>query len=245
MAQSSHRYLALVGCWFAQGDAYLSFHNALQSLKQKHFPHSPDEPPVLHRKDVIGRRGRFWRLRDPALARSFDSALLSLVALSEFVLVGICIDKLALRNQYTRPFDPYGLALGFILERYCGWLAFQKAKGDVMAESRGRKEDQLLEAAYRRIWSSGTSYHAPRFFQQALTSKEVKLKKKHENIAGLQLADILARAVKDDILDEYGLLPNGPAPFDASLIGAIQAKFNRNLKTGKLRGYGKILFPCR
>ena len=65
LALPSHRYLALTGCWFeTTGDAYLGFTDALEQLKRSHLPHSPDEPVVLHREDILNRRGPFWRLRD-------------------------------------------------------------------------------------------------------------------------------------------------------------------------------------
>lgn len=243
LRKPGHRYLTLVGCWFNQGAPYLTFHRNLEGFKQKHIPHSPDEPVILHRKDIINRSGYFWRLRDKATTKAFDDDLCSLVKGAKFVLVGVCIDKLRMKQEYPVPFHPYHLALGFILERYCGLLNHINRQGDVLAESRGGKEDRQLKNAYRHIWTYGTWYHKAEFFQRALTSKEIKLKKKTDNIAGLQLADILARAVRDDILAEFGETVESTAPFDCRLIPIIQTKYNRHLYDGRVRGYGKILFP--
>lgn len=237
-----HRYLTLVGCCFAQGLAYLQFHRALEDLKQKYFPHSPDDPLPLHRTDIIKRSGPFWRLRDNRICKFFDMHLCSLVKKAEFILIGVCIDKLRMKHEYPDPFHPYHLALGFLLERYCGLLNHLNRKGDVLAESRGGKEDKLLKEAYRHIWAHGTRYHEAAFFQRALTSREIKLKKKTDNIAGLQLADILARAVRDDILRAYSCKVRS-APFDQRLAMVIQDKYNRHLYDGRVVGYGKILFP--
>ena len=48
----------------------------MEKLKQKHFPHNPDEPVILHRKDIINRIGPFWRLRDEVKEKAFDDDLL-------------------------------------------------------------------------------------------------------------------------------------------------------------------------
>jgi len=243
LVEPGHRYLALVGCWFAQGAVYVNFQRALEDLKQEHFPHSPDEPMILHRKDIINCSGLFWRLRDPGKRAAFDEALCALVAASDFTICGVCIDKLSLKQNYRDPFHPYHLALGYLLQRYCGWLNHLNRSGDVMAESRGGQEDGRLKNAYQHIWTHGDMYHRSDFFRRALTGKEAKLKKKTENTAGLQLSDLLARAVRDDILSEYGKPVEALGAFDARLLGVVQGKYNRQLYAGRIQGYGKILFP--
>lgn len=54
-----------------------------------------------------------------------------------------------------------------------------------------------LKAAYQSIFQAGTLRHGEEFFQTRLTSKDVKLKPKEKNIAGLQLADLLAHPASD------------------------------------------------
>lgn len=242
LREPGHRYLALVGCWFAQGAAYVGFHSRLEDLKQKHFPHSPDEPLILHRKEIMNCSGPFWRLRDEGTRAAFDDDLCALIAEADFTLIGVCIDKLALKGQYPQPFHPYHLALGFLLERYCGWLNHLNRAGDLTAESRGRAEDIRLRNAYQHIWVHGDRYHNADFFQRALTSREAKLDKKSANIAGLQLSDLLAHVVRDDILKGHGHLES-TAAFDTRMIAAVEGKYNRHLYDGRIEGYGKVLFP--
>ena len=245
LAEPGHRYLALVGCWFAEGPTYLAFHRALEDLKQKHFPHSPDEPVILHRKDIINCSGPFWRLRDATARAAFDEDLLALVAAADFMLAGVCIDKLRLRDQYLHPYHPYHVALSFLLQRYCGWLNHVNRTGDLMAESRGGREDRLLKNAYAHVWTHGDGLqHSSQFFRRVLTSREAKLRKKSENIAGLQLADLLAHAVRDDILVQYGHLRSEEmAPFDQRVVSAAATRYNRHLYDGRIEGYGRVLFP--
>jgi len=137
-----------VGCWFQQGEPHRAFCNALEEIKHRHFPHSPDEPVVLHRKELVHGRKRFWRLRDEGARDLFDADLCALVAGTTFTLIGICIDKLRIFDEYGAALNPYHVALSALLERYCGWLNHFNRSGDLMAESRGGTEDRLLKDAY-------------------------------------------------------------------------------------------------
>ena len=89
----------------------------------------------------------------------------------------------------------------------------------------------------------GSRYHKAEFFQRALTSVEMKLKRKSANIAGLQLADLLAHPVRQDILRDAGAIPEKPDTFGTRLVEVVGEKYNRQLYTGRVEGYGKLLFP--
>ena len=80
-------------------------------------------------------------------------------------------------------------------------------------------------------------------FQSALTSRELKLRQKRANIAGLQLADLLGHPVKHWVLRRYRLLAEEPAPFARRLMEVVEAKFNRHLYDGRIDGYGAVLYP--
>jgi hypothetical protein len=237
------RYLCILGCWFRNED-YRVFHSQMEAFKQQHLPHSPDEPVILHREDILRRRKAFWRLRDEELASRFDAGLLELLGQAEFRTCAIVIDKLALRENYLTPAHPYHLALGFLLQRYCGLLNRLGRHGDVMAESRGGNEDRELKNSYERVYQRGAwGYLKAKAAQQALTSKELKLKQKSANIAGLQLADILAHPIREVILVENGLQAEGLSPFAERIVNAIDGKFNCHSSDGRVEGYGKVLFP--
>ena len=87
--------------------------------------------------------------------------------------------KFALREKYGEAAaHPYHLALGYLLQRYCGYLNHLNRCGDVLAESRGAREDKLLEDSYARIFAHGVWSTRENYFQKSLTSKELKVKKK-------------------------------------------------------------------
>lgn len=243
LEEPSHRYLCLLGCWFRMGD-YLPFHWDLEKFKQEQLRHSPDEPVVLHREDIINRRGAFWRLRDPDAAARFDAGLVKILSNAEFRVVAVVIDKLRLREKYPSPAHPYHLALGFLLQRYCGYLNHINRQGDVMAETRGKKEDFLLRDCYSWVYNRGSwGKMTSDAFQQALTSHELKLKPKTANIAGLQLADLLGHPVKQSVLAENGVQVPTPTAFATTIVSVANLKFNRHLYNGRVEGYGSVLFP--
>ena len=239
----SHRFLCLLGCWFRNPE-YKEFHARLEDFRRAHLPHHPDEPPVLHRDDIINRRGCYTCLQDAAKAQAFDAALLDLIREAQFRVVAVVIDKLELRlRQGDAAGHPYHLAMGFVLNCYCSYLNHISRTGDVMAESRGGREDRLLADSYSRIHAHGVGSSPAANFQLALTSKQLKVKNKAGNIAGLQLADLLSHPVRQAILREQGLISQPPPSFALRLIPIVQTKFNRHLCSGIVEGYGTVFFP--
>jgi hypothetical protein len=235
------RYLGLTGC-FVESEAYRTrFYPAFEALKQVHFPHSPDEPVVLHRKDLINRRGSFWRLRDPENERWFNENLLRFLADQEYLLITVVIDKKTHIERYGgAAYHPYHYCLATLLERYCGFLNRFNVQGDVMAESRGGTEDRRLKAAYRKVYESGTYLHDAEFFQRVLTSQEIKLKPKSANIVGLQVADLLAYPCKQEILMMEGRIEDPGEVFGKEICRCIAPKYNRRYFDGRIRGYGQV-----
>jgi hypothetical protein len=240
--EPGHRYLCLLGCWFRGAD-YHVFHGRLERFKQTHIPHNPDEPVVLHREDIINRRRAFWRLREQGRAAVFDRNLLELLAQAPFRVVAVVIDKTALQERYPVPAHPYHLGLGFLLQRYCGFLNHINRCGDVMAESRGGREDRLLKDSYSRVYQRGVWMTRADFFQHALSSAQLKVKPKSANIAGLQLADLLGNPVRQAILRERARIDTGASAFATRLLEVLEQKFNRHLYDRRVWGYGKVLFP--
>ena len=241
MSAPPERYLALLGVWFVLEDDYTSFVDGLQGLKRLVFGPRPDLPPViLHRKDIVQRKGAFGVLREPDKLSRFNAELLALITNSNFHVACVVIDKRSHLLRYESPFHPYHYCLAALMDRYSGWLNYKNAKGDVLAESRGREEDNQLGEAYVRVYRSGTLMFDEKHHQRALTSKDIKFGQKVENIAGLQLADVLAHPVKQAMLVERGILGCQESSFGKEVVKAATRKFNRNMATGKVEGYGKI-----
>ena len=234
------RYLGLIGCFF-NFEQYPSFREGLENLKRKHFSYDPDFPLILHRKELINRKGPFGRLLDPEVEKSFNQDFLNLLKRSDFRIIAVVIDKKSHIERYEEAaFHPYHYCVASLLERYCGYLNFMNAAGDVLAESRGGNEDKQLKQAFIRIYNEGTLWREAEFFQQALTSKEIKLKPKSANIAGLQLADLLAYPIKQDILVEEKRISDPGDVFGKKICRVVTRKYNKHLYQGRVRGYGGI-----
>jgi hypothetical protein len=196
-ADLPHRFLCLLGCWFKNTD-YIDFHHELEILKANHFHHHPDNPVILHREDIINRRKIFKILQDEDKHAAFDRDLINLIEAANFRVVAVVIDKEALRNAYGgSAAHPYHLGLGFLLQRYAGYLNHVNRVGDVMAEARGGVEDILLKESYTRIYEHGLwGITSAGYFQSALSSRQIKLSGKKANISGVQLADLLGHPTK-------------------------------------------------
>jgi len=236
------RYLGITGVMFELGNYANEFYPDLEALKHKHFPRNPDEGPVvLHRKELINKQGPFWRLKDPEKEKDFNTDFLDLLRQSKYKVFTIVIDKKSHYDRYEKAaMHPYHYCLTAILERYCGFLKFYNVVGDVMAESRGGKEDMQLKEAYKNVYESGTFYHKPDFFQKSLTSKEIKIKRKQDNISGLQIADLLAHPCKNEVLLERGKISEVRDGFGKEICLCITKKYNRHIFKGHTDGYGKV-----
>jgi len=238
--EPSHRYLALLGVWFRQADHYVAFADNLERFKRGIFGPRPDKPVILHRSDIINRKGAFGVLCNAEVRQRFDVELLEVIGSAVFRMVCVVIDKRTHSEKYTSPFHPYHYCLAAMLDRYSGWLDYRNAVGDVMAESRGDEEDLQLMQAYRRVYESGTLMFGHEHHQRVLTSKEIKVRRKAANIAGLQLADLIAYPVKQACLLEEGRIADPGDVFGKEVLKAVENKFNAHEGLGKVPGYGKV-----
>ena len=238
------RYLGLIGLIIETKHYRKEFQPNLEDLKQKYFFYHPDDPLILHRKEIVNKRGHFWVLRNPIIEKRFNVDLLSFLTKMEYTIIVIVIDK---KSHIGRHRDtakhPYHYCLNVMIERYCNFLKYHSAKGDVLVESRGGKEDKLLKKEYQNIYESGTLFREPGFFSSTLTTNEIKLKSKNSNIAGLQVADLLIYPCKAEILFENGLIELSIKNFGNSILKCLKEKYSRQSYGDKINGYYKIFLP--
>jgi hypothetical protein len=189
----NQRYLSLTGVILELGYVDEIFFPELEGIKRKYFHSHPDDPIILHRKELVNKKPPFALLRDPRKEDAFNADLLQSLRRWEFVAITVVIDKLRLIEQYlVWRYDPYHYCLKILIERYVRWLQARKAVGDVLAESRQGKEDMRLKRSFERVYEEGSEWVTPALIHEHLTSRQLKVKSKANNIAGLQLADIIA-----------------------------------------------------
>ena len=239
----SHRYLGLLGCLFERDNDYKFADRELNELKKEFWPKpDPDRPVIFHREEMVHCKGYFSIFKDQDVRQRFDERLLAFLARQKFVIINVILDKKTHVDRYKNPINPYQYCLTAMLERYCGWLKFRNVYGDVMAESRGGQEDQQLKKVYSGIFSGGTNQRSdPDFFNQVLTSREIKIKPKVANISGLQIADILAYPLKEKLFYTEGIRTNNfLGTFNERIFNAVKMKYNQQFFSGKVRGYGEV-----
>ncbi|MHB8845964.1 MAG: DUF3800 domain-containing protein [Nitrospirota bacterium] len=231
----NHRYLSLTGVILDLRYVETVVHPQMESLKAKYFQSHPDDPVIFHRKEMVNAKPPFEALKDPKTLNRFDDELLALLSAWEYTVVSVCLDKKSHKETYaTWRYDPYHYCLAVLMERFVFFLNQHAAQGDVMAESRGGKEDLRLKDSFTRMWETGTEYVEPAQFQKALTSKQLKVKQKMNNISGLQLADLVAHPSRNEILREQRLLGKELGFFAEKVVQILQGKYYQ--RGGKIFG---------
>jgi hypothetical protein len=134
--------------------------------------------------------------------------------------------------------NPYHYCLYILVEKYVQLLERHGSKGDVLAEARGKLEDNQLDASFRNVCTAGTTFVSKDRFSTVLTSKDLKFKPKMA-IAGLELTELIVMASKLDVLYSVGEITTVSSKFTRQLISRIQPKYYRNPTNGHVKGYGK------
>lgn len=238
----NHRYLSLTGIIFELNYVKDVVNPSVENLKQKYFTYHPDEPVILHRKELVNKKYPFNTLQNKKIEDEFNADFLNLLKDLDFVVVSVLIDKMEHKVKYqTWKYDPYHYCMEIMLERFFFFLESVDSIGDVMVESRGGKEDMRLKKSYTRIYENGTQFIEAEKLQKRLTSKELKVKPKMLNIACLQLADLIAHPSRRFMFRKFGINEGKSFSFGDEIIKIIEAKYYKGI-TG-IDGYGIKLLP--
>ncbi len=160
---------------------------------------------IVHEPDV--RRGD-WPFggdqRNEVLA-----GLSAVISELEFSAVVNVVRRDAYMSSYgaaaldeSLPAHLYLMSLDFVLERLALTLdtEFNGGKAHLIAESRGPKEDALLQHEFARLLLQGTSYISPSWFRQQLNPGITFESKGARFSSGLQVADLLARPCAEKVV---------------------------------------------
>jgi uncharacterized protein DUF3800 len=199
---------------------------AVLRFKFKHFGH---DQVILHEHEIRKTKGAFTFLFEPVRRGEFFADMNRLVEESPFTVVASVIDKQRLRECYTHPANPYGISVGFGLERiyrHLHGLGCRGGKTHFLFEKRGAKEDAEVELVFRRVCDGDNLVGGHLPFEIVMADKKC-------NSPGLQLADLIARPIGRHIM-------NPAQPNRAWDI--IQKKVRRS-PAGKMEGWGLKVFP--
>lgn len=234
----SSRYLGLIGVIISVDEYQENIQPKVVTLK-KMFSSDPDNLVVLHRDEIVNQQGMFGKLSDPSFKDEFNRNLNDLVSNGEYVICAVVLDKKSHLSRYkTSAYHPYHYCLNVILERYTFYLEEVGGVGDVMAEARGKLEDNALRDAYQNFYNSGTYFCKSGRVQNRLTSNDIKLRTKEKSTEGLELADLLVLASKFYILYSYKRIQVLTDNYCKEIIKKMLAKFRKDKLSGRIKGFG-------
>ncbi len=217
----SYRYLGITGVLIQKARYENVIRPGLEALKQGIFRYDSDNPPILVRSLIRGRKQWFYVLQDKALNTRWEQELLAFVSsLTSYARAfTVVIDKKAHKEKYpSQTFDPYVYGLHVLLNRVRGFLNLKVSQADVIAESRGQVEDKQVQDAYVALLTTGTNvkkYGEAADYQLVFPHPELMIRKKYQNVAGLQIADLLAHDQKLLTIQQNG----SPMPTQISNFG--------------------------
>jgi|WetSurMetagenome_2_1015567.scaffolds.fasta_scaffold96234_2 hypothetical protein len=239
----NHRYLSLTGIILELDYVQKTVYPQTEDLKRSFFNSHPDDPVIFHRKEMVNKVPPFDVLRSRDTEIIFNQTLLDFLKNWKYTVITVVIDKLEFQQRYgVWRFDPYHYCLTVLVERYVLWLQIQNEQGDVMAESRGGKEDLRLKNSFERVNNQGSDFIEPDRFSKYLTSKQLKVRSKSNNVTGLQIADLIAHPSYKAMVSRKNnqVLPDN---FGGKIADILEeSKLYRSPK-GQINGWGRKWLP--
>jgi hypothetical protein len=177
---------------------------AVYRLKTDFFGH---EGVILRSYDIRKQKGPYAFLSDAARRSEFYSRINQVMALEAYVLIASIIRKQHHKERYgAAAANPYDLAMEFALERL---LPLLEEAGQmevyVMAEARGKKEDDQLSLSFYRFVNAGNAYVSADRVKRV--QFHLTFRTKEMNIVGMQMADLAAYPIARHVLS-----PSKPNP---------------------------------
>lgn len=237
-----NRYLGLTGVLINKRANDVMVQPQLEALKRAYFIYDIDKPPILVRQRIRGRDGVFKVLLDDAVNAKWEHSIINyLTGLIPFVhIYTVAIDKEQHHNTYpAETYNSYEYSLEVLLWRVRGFLHKYRTQADVMSESRGTNEDESLKEAYRKCLAVGAQnmqWGKAGEYREAFPAENLMVSKKYENVAGLQIADLLAAGQKLKTLEEGG--KPLPAP-----MTEFMKRVNSTIEPMVMPRIGRYLLP--
>jgi len=220
----------LTGCVFEKEYYKQVARPSVEDLKQRFWGRTD---VILHSSEIRKQKGAFSFLGDEDKRREFYEAINNLIENLQFTALAAVI----LKNKHNQRYgdvarNPYHLSLEFMVERYSMFMHRRSRfeTGYMMAESRGKNEDAQLKNEFDHYLKFGTRY------QNDLGNiTNFWMEKKQANIAGLQIADLLAYPIAAKVLR-----PKAENKAFEIIAPKIDHKPAQNTK---ILGYGLKIFP--
>lgn len=171
---------------------------AVNQFKMDYFGH---ESIIIHSRDIRKAQKDFGFLTNQQKREEFYVRLNQIMSDAEYNLIVSVIRKQEHKDKYgLNAENPYDLAMMFAMERLLPLLEDRKQdKVYLVAESRGKKEDDDLMLSFLRIANQGTNYIEAERFKKI--DFKLKFVPKMMNVVGTQLADLAAYPIARHVLN--------------------------------------------
>lgn len=186
---------------------------------------------VLHTADFTRQKNGFEQMKDRGFCVNFYHKLNQLIESLDITILACAIKKEEHFDKYRiAAVDPYHLSLNILVERFCFMVGAKGPKGKIIAEARDAILDRQLELAWLNSKISGTQYLKAVDINARI--EMLSLKTKQDNIAGLEIADIIITPIARAVLKRTSKIN----------INIIKSKMRKN-HLGVINGYGFVLLP--
>lgn len=239
----NNRYLSLTGVAMAIDVARATLAPEFDRIKRELFEHDPDDPLVFHRRKIVQRKQAFGILRNQEQAARFDSAMLRIIRTCDYTVITAMIDKFAISgDDHWREQHPYHCLMQILVEQFVRFLEREQSFGEIMPEGRKGKKDVELQHAYEAVRLKGLKDFDPGQIVFRIPPSNLKFRYKQDNIAGLQLADLLAHPSHMYIrrMNDHPVNLGRYAEQVAAILD--EAKYFRSSR-GQIHGYGIKYLP--
>jgi len=186
---------------------------------------------VLHTADITRNRNGFEAMKEEQFRDLFYSRLNELMRTMSYSVVACVIRK----DDYLSRFglaalDPYLISLDILVEIFCFDVGDVLSGGTIVAERRDPTLDRGLELAWSNLKIQGTRRIQGRVVRERLS--DLRLLDKKENVAGLQLADLVVSPIGRYVLGK-------PTKEDWEIV---RFKLRRS-PMGNVENYGLVVLP--
>lgn len=202
--------------------------DALNDFKRAQFGHTNI---VLHTADIARNRNGFESLRDAGQRARFYRSLNELMRELEYSVLACAVLKHPYRTLYGAfaP-DPYLTSFAVLAEKFCANVVRAENGGRIIAEGRDPVLDRQVRERWEDLKTAGTPNCSPERISSGI--QELALRRKSDNSAGLQLADLVISPIGRHLI--------GKPQYDDWRI--VAEKLLRNA-SGAYQGYGLTVLP--
>jgi hypothetical protein len=169
-------------------------------------------------------------MKEPAFRERFYRELNTMMADLSYTVVACAVRKDQHLVRYgVAALDPYMLSLDILVERFCFEIG-RDGSGVIVAEKRDPTLDRELDLAWLNLKIQGTRFVQAKDIEARILG--LNLRAKADDIAGLQLADLVVSPIGRHVLGK-------PEKED---FRVVRDKLRKN-SAGEFLGLGLVVLP--